>query len=151
MNVQNTYKQFLHKDDHIKQESFESYFTNNLYADFMNSSNQQTSHNILPENHLMNNSSHTNLNYDQPLLQYYAFQVVKKKIKNKKIQKNFTEREGDWTCFNCKNLNFSFRKKCNRCKISKLLSDNQHEKYLQSILTIIENNQIIRNQICGNK
>jgi hypothetical protein len=84
MNVQNTPKQFFHKDDHTKQESFESYFTNNLYADFMNSSNQQTSHNILPENHLMNNSSHTNFNYDQPLLQYYAFQVVKKKIKKYK-------------------------------------------------------------------
>lgn len=25
-------------------------------------------------------------------------------------------REGDWICFNCHNLNFSFRKKCNRCK-----------------------------------
>ena len=25
-------------------------------------------------------------------------------------------REGDWVCFNCNNLNFSFRKKCNRCK-----------------------------------
>ena len=25
-------------------------------------------------------------------------------------------REGDWICFNCNNLNFSFRKKCNRCK-----------------------------------
>ena len=26
-------------------------------------------------------------------------------------------REGDWVCFNCQNLNFSFRKKCNRCKV----------------------------------
>lgn len=25
-------------------------------------------------------------------------------------------REGDWVCLNCSNLNFSFRKKCNRCK-----------------------------------
>jgi hypothetical protein len=25
-------------------------------------------------------------------------------------------REGDWVCLNCNNLNFSFRKKCNRCK-----------------------------------
>ena len=25
-------------------------------------------------------------------------------------------REGDWVCLNCNNLNFSFRKRCNRCK-----------------------------------
>lgn len=25
-------------------------------------------------------------------------------------------RDGDWVCINCNNLNFSFRKKCNRCK-----------------------------------
>ena len=23
---------------------------------------------------------------------------------------------GDWICVNCNNLNYSFRKKCNRCK-----------------------------------
>ena len=33
---------------------------------------------------------------------------VKGKKKNKKT---FVERDGDWTCFYCKNLNFSFRKK----------------------------------------
>jgi hypothetical protein len=27
------------------------------------------------------------------------------------------QREGDWVCYNCQNLNFSFRKKCNRCKV----------------------------------
>lgn len=41
----------------------------------------------------------------------------------KKKKKPFTEREGDWVCFKCKNLNFSFRLKCNRCLISK--QDNQ--------------------------
>lgn len=29
---------------------------------------------------------------------------------------NAQPREGDWFCLNCHNLNFSFRKKCNRCK-----------------------------------
>ncbi len=27
---------------------------------------------------------------------------------------------GDWVCFCCKNLNFSFRTNCNKCQISKL-------------------------------
>ena len=116
----------------------------------MNSTEQETLDPGLPEQQLIISASDKthlhNGEYNEPLLQYYAFQVVKKKIKSKKTQKSFTGREGDWTCFNCKNLNFSFRKKCNRCKISKCLSDNQHEKYLQSILKIIETNQFIRNQ-----
>jgi hypothetical protein len=37
----------------------------------------------------------------------------------KKKSRPFTEREGDWICKNCKNLNFSFRNECNRCKLLK--------------------------------
>lgn len=37
----------------------------------------------------------------------------------KKKYKPFVEREGDWICSNCKNLNFAFRMECNRCKCSK--------------------------------
>lgn len=137
-------------DDISKHETFEEYFTKNLYTNFMNNSEPQSIDTALPDQQLIiNTSDNATLNHvepNEPLLQYYAFQIVKKKIKNKKTQKNFIGREGDWTCFNCKNLNFSFRKKCNRCKISKCLSDNQHETYLQSILKIIENNQLIRNQ-----
>ena len=33
-------------------------------------------------------------------------------------QKNSAHtRQGDWVCLQCHNLNFSFRKKCNRCKV----------------------------------
>lgn len=38
---------------------------------------------------------------------------------NKKKNKPFIEREGDWICKICKNLNFAFRLECNRCKIPK--------------------------------
>ena len=37
----------------------------------------------------------------------------------KKKTKVFTEREGDWVCLNCKNLNFAFRVECNRCHLPK--------------------------------
>ena len=39
-----------------------------------------------------------------------------------KIQ--FSDKEGDWICFNCKNINFAFRKICNRCQLSKIESNN---------------------------
>ena len=35
----------------------------------------------------------------------------------KKKSRPFTERQGDWICKLCKNLNFAFRNECNRCKV----------------------------------
>jgi len=36
-----------------------------------------------------------------------------------KKMRPFAERTGDWICRNCRNLNFSFRTECNRCKLPK--------------------------------
>lgn len=36
-----------------------------------------------------------------------------------KRSKPFVEREGDWVCKKCRNLNFTFRIECNRCKTPK--------------------------------
>ena len=36
-----------------------------------------------------------------------------------KFKKPVIEKAGDWICFNCHNLNFSFRTNCNRCHITK--------------------------------
>lgn len=43
--------------------------------------------------------------------------------RNQNNKKHFIERPGDWICCNCKNLNFTFRTSCNRCKLPK--SENQ--------------------------
>mgnify|MGYP002624758293 CR=1 FL=1 len=45
--------------------------------------------------------------------------------KNQKMKKPFEIREGDWTCSDCSNLNFAFRVKCNRCGISKEVSEQK--------------------------
>ena len=37
----------------------------------------------------------------------------------KKKSRPFIERQGDWICKLCKNLNFAFRNECNRCKVPK--------------------------------
>ena len=52
-----------------------------------------------------------------------------------KGQKSFSEREGDWICFNCKNVNFAFRIICNRCQLPKIDS----EKLLQLNFNLMSN------------
>ena len=48
--------------------------------------------------------------------------IFEKKVKIDNKKNNFKERgskNGDWICSNCKNLNYSFRAICNRCKFPK--------------------------------
>lgn len=40
----------------------------------------------------------------------------------KHIKRPKTERVGDWICFKCSNLNFAFRKECNKCGDSKCIN-----------------------------
>ncbi len=57
------------------------------------------------------------VNIDQKMLQ-----ILKAKyniVSNLKSQKPLIKREGDWICKFCNNLNFAFRKECNRCKLVK--------------------------------
>lgn len=50
---------------------------------------------------------------------------INKKVYQGKAKKPFEIREGDWTCFDCHNLNFSFRKKCNRCGLDREASQSK--------------------------
>ena len=55
----------------------------------------------------------------------------KKGEHEKKKKKPFVEREGDWICFKCKNLNFAFRTNCNRCHLTK----NENQKIIQQYMS----------------
>ena len=78
-------------------------------------------------------------------IQYY------KKGNKGKFLKGFKERDGDWTCYYCKNLNFTFRNICNRCHITKEISDKGHEKYFQDVLNQINVNEEERKKIVNNQ
>ena len=59
---------------------------------------------------------------------YYNCQKnLEKKKKKKKTE--FIEREGDWSCYRCKNINFSFRGVCNKCQLSK---DESEKKFIEA-------------------
>ena len=58
---------------------------------------------------------------------------------NKKKNKPFIEREGDWICKICKNLNFAFRLECNRCKVPK----DSESKVIKNV--DIKNSQALNN------
>ena len=67
----------------------------------------------------------------QPLFSSnFSYNVDSDNKKNKKKNRHFASRAGDWVCFKCNNLNFSFRTNCNRCHLTK--SENQRLMYQQN-------------------
>ena len=61
------------------------------------------------------------------------------------LKPKFSERVGDWFCFKCKNLNFSFRTFCNRCQLSKEDSDNYFQYFYDNLQNQNLGNQILYN------
>ena len=72
----------------------------------------------------------TNVNYNN--------QNLKEKHK-----KPFEIRAGDWNCFDCSNLNFSFRIKCNRCGLPKEVSMQKFNMGFMKNLNIPTNSKIM--------
>ena len=70
-------------------------------------------------------------------------EINKKKEDNKKNKKKAKERKTDWLCLHCQNLNYGFRKNCNRCQIQR--KDEFPSIYLEPNQKINGNNNIIIN------
>ena len=68
----------------------------------------------------------------------------------KKKNKPFIEREGDWVCKNCKNLNFAFRLECNRCKLPKDSDINSNNVDINSEIKKSQTNNHLNNSMNQN-
>lgn len=67
------------------------------------------------------------------------YQNQKKNMEKKKKKKvEFVEREGDWYCYRCKNINFSFRNKCNKCQLSKDESEKEFKQVGEALLKLAD-------------
>lgn len=75
----------------------------------------------------------------QPSIPMPVVQIQKEGYQYQKKKKPFEIREGDWTCFDCHNLNFSFRIKCNRCGLLKEISDKKCEDFRANVMSNMVN------------
>ena len=71
-------------------------------------------------------------------LHFQNFQRKKVDDKKKKKKQEFVEREGDWSCYRCKNINFSFRNKCNKCQFSKEDSEKKFAEVGEALLKLAD-------------
>ena len=93
----------------------------------------------------LGNNNNLSYNYICPFLIYTNNNINKNnknKIKKEKKKKNFIQKEGDWVCYDCKNINFPFRNKCNRCKLLKEESETKFLEAEKRILKLYNINEI---------
>ena len=115
------------------KDRLNEYLTNDLLNEL---DNNEVSNEIENNNETTSTVSHPHQNFYN-LLQFNAnitpLQMAFISQDYQQNKKAFEIREGDWTCFDCHNLNFSFRTKCNRCGIEKGVSDKKFEEYRNMI------------------
>lgn len=110
----NFVKEYFKKENESKKNIFGEEKINNLPPSSYNNSTIST-------NYFNNVNMNVNNNFQKNQNQKSYYNKLEIKFK-----KPFIEREGDWVCNYCKNLNFSFRLKCNRCTLQKdFLSFNE--------------------------
>lgn len=64
-----------------------------------------------------------------------------KNKKNKKKKKEFIQRENDWICYRCRNINFSYRVKCNKCHLEKEESEKKYNEVGEKLLKLVNNSE----------
>ena len=80
-----------------------------------------------------NNTNNNNYNYINPLMQNKIFFFNPNQNQNNNVN-IVRDKKKDWICTFCQNLNYSFRTKCNRCKIKKEDSEKRKNLFINSCL-----------------
>ena len=84
------------------------------------------------------NLENNNYNYYYNTKNEFNHNEKKKNKNKKKKKKEFIEREGDWPCYRCKNLNFAFRDKCNKCQMTKEESEKKFVEAGEELLKLAD-------------
>jgi len=130
----------------IKKELKSFQLPKDLFSSSQKKKNKVYTYAFKPLNNFGSNFS-GNLNiYNMPfnMIQMYpnTFKFKNKngqKLKKKNcVKKEFVEREGDWPCYKCKNINFSFRKQCNKCRLNKEESEKMFQEVGEKLLRLVD-------------
>ena len=83
-------------------------------------------------------ANNVNNKFGEIPIQFYNYQKINVDKKKKKKKQEFVEREGDWSCYRCKNINFSFREICNKCQFSKEESEQKFKEVGEALLKLAD-------------
>ena len=92
----------------FKPKNFKPIYDNNKNQNLFNKNNNN-------KNHMKQNMKNNNL---------FLFNNLN----------NYRDQKNDWVCTFCNNLNFSFRTKCNRCKVNKEESEKRRNIFMNIII-----------------
>ena len=119
----------IYKDCEINNFDIDNKNNNKNEDQLINNKNNLFNSNINKSNFLLNNNNkfynNNNNNNNNNVKKCFN---IKSNLKTQKktifSNKNIEEKNGEWICSKCNNLNFYFRKFCNRCNNSKLNINN---------------------------
>ena len=139
--INNLYGKKLNFFTKEKQNENNLQITNSYKNNFINNSNKFIRNSQLNNNmgNQFGNNKRKDINNDFILQKKINYNNKKGNIKKNKKKKDFIERIGDWCCYKCKNLNFSFRDYCNRCELSKEISEEMYKTMEEKLIKFIEN------------
>jgi len=147
-------KKQLIPNDKIVSSSFSRDYGKKLLKkeDYLNSVKEDSSTKSTSPNFSIDNNYQPQLGFrEKPMISKRTTGInVENKNENFGKKSQFVERQGDWICMRCKNLNFSFRVMCNRCKIPKCESELLYEEHLHNLMNYVRFNDIIQNNLILN-